>query len=177
VTTEARSAVLDRFQWVDGHADVWRVFADGAALAAVIESRAGPWREAGVTHVLGVESRGFLLGAATAVALDVGFVGIRKGSDGLLPGPKVTTTGPEDYRGRRHHLRMQAVIGSQDRVLLVDDWAERGSQARAAKALALACGAEFLGMSVVVDMLDAESRAELARVTAIVTADDLGPSS
>jgi hypothetical protein len=85
VTTEARSAVLDRFRWVGGHADVWRVFADGAALAAVIESLADPWRGAGVMHVL--------------------------------------------------------------------------------------------GMSVVVDMLDAESRAELARVTAIVTADELGPSS
>jgi adenine phosphoribosyltransferase len=177
VTTEARSAVLDRFRWVDGHADVWRVFADGAALAAVVQSLADPWRAAGVTRVLGIESRGFLLGAATAVALEVGFVGIRKGGDGLLPGPKVTTRAAADYRGRRHDLRMQSLLGPDDRVLLVDDWAERGSQATAAKALARARGAEFLGVSVVVDMLDAESRAELARVTAIVTADELGPSS
>jgi adenine phosphoribosyltransferase len=177
VTTEARSAVLDRFRWVDGHADVWRVFADGPALSAVIESLADPWRDAGATRVLGIESRGFLLGAATAVKLGVGFVGIRKGGDGLLPGPKVTTTAAEDYRRRRHDFRMQSILGPDDRVLLVDDWVERGSQAKAAKALALACGAEFLGISVVVDMLDAESRAELSRVTAIVTADELGPSS
>jgi adenine phosphoribosyltransferase len=154
---------------------VWRIFANAEALAAVVEGLAAPWRGVGMTHVVGIESRGFLLGAATAVTLGVGFVAIRKGETSLLPGPKVTVSADEDYRGKRHELRMQSVLTDNDRVLLVDDWAERGSQARAAAQLVGACGAHFLGASVIVDMLDAQARADLGRVTALVTGEELGP--
>lgn len=123
--------------------------------------------------MVGIESRGFLLGAAAALDLGVGFVAVRK-ADGLLPGPKVTTTADLDYRGQRHRLRMQKVLRSADRVLLVDDWAERGSQARAARRLVEACGATFLGVSVLVDQLSADSRDALGRVTALVAAEELG---
>ena len=171
----ARSAVLDRFRWSDGHADVWRVFADAGALAAVVAGLVEPWRDRRVTCVLGIEARGFLLGGAAAIALGAGFVAVRKG-DGLLPGEKVAVEADTDYRGRRHLLRMQAVLSPEDGVLLVDDWAERGSQARAARQLVEACGARFLGLSVLVDQLTTETRSDLGRVTALVHADELGPS-
>jgi len=166
--------VLRRFQWVDGHADIWRVFADGDALGQVVAALADPWRDQGVTHVAGIESRGFLLGGAAAVALKVGFVAIRKDGTSLLPGPTVRQIAQEDYRGVRHELRMQAVLTPGDRVLLVDDWAERGSQARAAASLIQACGATFAGMSIVVDMLLPQVRQELGRVTTVIHADELG---
>ncbi len=70
-----RQAFLDRFRWQDGHADIWRVFLDPTALAGVVDGMAEPWRERGITYVLGIESRGFLLGAAVAVNLGVGFPG------------------------------------------------------------------------------------------------------
>jgi adenine phosphoribosyltransferase len=176
MSSPGRSAVLDRFRWVDGHADVWRVFADADALRAVVGELAAPWQEEGVTHVIGIESRGFLLGGAVAVALGAGFVAIRKEGTGLLPGPKMRATADEDYRGNRHELRMQSVLAASDRVLLVDDWAERGSQARAAQDLVLQSGAEFLGVSVVVDMLTTDVRTQLGTVTALVEALELGPS-
>jgi adenine phosphoribosyltransferase len=77
-----------------------------------------------------IGSRGFLLGTATAVSLAVGFVAVRKAA-GLFPGPKVTVQAAEDYRALSHRMRMQAVLDRRDRVLLVDDRAERGSQADA----------------------------------------------
>ncbi|MCU1595233.1 MAG: phosphoribosyltransferase, partial [Frankiales bacterium] len=150
------------------------VLTDGAALRAVVEALAAPWRSARVTHVLGIESRGFLLGGATAVALDAGFIAVRKAGTGLLPGPKVHTTAAKDYRGHVHHLRMQAVLGQTDAVLMVDDWAERGSQARAARALVEQCGARWLGLSLIVDQLAMPSRSVLGRVTSLVIADELG---
>ena len=171
----ARTALLDRFRWSDGHADVWRVFADADALPAVVAGLVEPWRDRAVTHVVGIESRGFLLGGAAAIALGAGFVAVRKG-DGLLPGAKVAVEADDDYRGRRHLLRMQTVLSPQDAVLLVDDWAERGSQARAARRLVEACGARFLGVSVLVDQLTTATRNDLGRVTALVNADELGPS-
>jgi adenine phosphoribosyltransferase len=171
--TSARTALLGHFRWDGGHADVWRVFADSDALAAVVTGLVEPWRDRHVTRVVGIESRGFLLGAAAAVALGVGFVAVRK-ADGLLPGAKVATEADEDYRGRRHRLRMQAVLTPRDRVLMVDDWAERGSQARATRSLVESSGATFLGVSLLVDQLDPATRSALGRVTALATADDLG---
>jgi adenine phosphoribosyltransferase len=170
----ARAAVLEHFRWVDGHADVWRLFADPVVFPLIVEGLVEPWRHAGVSHVAGVESRGFLLGGACAVALGTGFVAIRK-EEGLFPGPKVRAQADVDYRGRRHQLRMQHVLGPDDRVLLVDDWAELGSQALAAVELVAACGATVLGVSLVVEQLTDRRRAELPTVTALVTAADLGP--
>lgn len=171
--TAARDALLAHFRWNGGHADVWRVFADGDALAAVVTGLAEPWRDQGITRVVGIESRGFLLGAAAAVSLGVGFVAVRK-EGGLFPGPKVTVEAAEDYRGLRHRLRMQAVLHAHDRVLLVDDWAERGSQAQAALHLVESTGATFAGVSLLVDQLGPSVRTALGRVTALVTADELG---
>lgn len=128
MTTAGRAAVLRLFRWEQGHADIWRVFADADALRAVVHGLAVPWRDAGVTHVVGIESRGFLLGGATAMELGAGFVAIRKSGTGLLPGPKVQTSASPDYRGLRHDLRMQATLGSGDAALMVDDWAERAAR-------------------------------------------------
>lgn len=81
-----------------------------------------------------------------------------------------------DYRGQRHRLRMQVVLKTGDRVLLVDDWAERGSQARGAVQLCEQSDAEFLGLSVIVDMLAPEVRASFPRVTTLVSGAARGPS-
>lgn len=174
-TEAARQALLREFRWEGGHADIWRVFADADALAAVVSGLVAPWRAAGITLVLGIESRGFLLGGAAAVALGTGFVAVRKAS-GLLPGPKVTVEAAADYRGVRHPLRMQARLDAADNVLLVDDWAERGSQALAARQLVESCGATWAGVSVLVDQLDPDVRAALGRVTMLVQGAELGPA-
>jgi adenine phosphoribosyltransferase len=170
---QARRAVLRNFRWRDGHADVWSVFSDAEALVAVVTALADPWRADGVTRVIGIESRGFILGGAVAVALGVGFVAVRKPGT-LLPGPTLEVQAGADYRGNRHVLRVQReVFHSTDRVVLVDDWAERGAQARAARDLVESSGATFGGVSVMVDQLDDDVRADLRRVSSIVLAGEL----
>ncbi len=169
----AREALLSKFKWRDGHADVWRVFADGPTFAAVVAGLAAPWQDAGITKVMGIESRGFLLGGAVALRLGVGFQGVRK-VGGLLPGSKLSVTCAPDYRGTSHELRMQDVLGANDVVLLVDDWAERGSQAVGVRQLVERSGSSFAGVSLMVDQLDDQTRAELGTVTAIATDDELG---
>jgi adenine phosphoribosyltransferase len=172
----ARERVLTGFRWQAGHADVWRLFSDAPTLEAVIAALADPWKDRGVTRVCGIEARGFLLGGAVATHLGVGFVAVRKG-DGLFPGPKVEATTEPDYRGLSHRLRLRSEdVGEDDRVLLVDDWAERGGQARAARKLIEACGAEFLGLSVIVDQLNQDVRSIVGHVSAIVRYEELPPS-
>ena len=102
----SRSVLLENFRWEQAHADVWRIFAYATALRTVVEGLDAPWQGEGVTHVLRIESRGFLLGGAAAVALGAGLVAVRKSGTGLLPGPKVRTTAGRDYRGLSHDLRM-----------------------------------------------------------------------
>gem|GEM_PF-4198605 len=65
----ARARLLAEFRWHGGHADIWRMFVNATALSSVIDGLAEPWRDKGITHVLGIESRGFLLGGAVAVSL------------------------------------------------------------------------------------------------------------
>ncbi|MBC9712539.1 phosphoribosyltransferase [Streptomyces sp. TRM66268-LWL] len=172
----ARALALEHFRWVGGHADVWSVFRDAGALAEVVRGPAAPFRDDGVTAVCGIESRGFLLGAAVAVELGVGFIAVRKG-EGIFPGQKVTRRSEPDYRGTRQELRL--LRAPEDRVLLVDDWIETGSQASAVRSMVEECGGRWAGCSVVVDQTSAARRTDLT-VHSIVTAAGLpawdGPS-
>src|SRR3954447_19314409 len=102
----ARREFLRRFEWNGGHADVWRVFDDGAAFGAVVAGLVEPWMARDITKVCGIESRGFLLGGAAALPLGVGFVSIRK-EGALFPGAKHEIATEPDYRGIRHVLQIQ----------------------------------------------------------------------
>jgi adenine phosphoribosyltransferase len=129
VTAELnRDALLSQFAWVGGHADVWRWFDDADTLGMIAAALVDPFRGR-ATKVAGIEARAFILGTACAIELGVGFVPIRKGG-GIFPGPKAVAETSADYRGGSQMLRLQrAALTDGDRVLLVDDWLETGSQA------------------------------------------------
>ncbi|WP_369387796.1 phosphoribosyltransferase family protein [Streptomyces sp. CG1] len=170
--SKARTLVLEHFRWIDGHADVWQIFRDSAALAAVVRGLAESFRDDDVSAVCGIESRGFLLGAAVAVELGVGFVPVRK-QEGIFPGAKITRRSDPDYRGLRQELRLQrAMVGSGERVLLVDDWIETGSQAAAVRSMVEECGGHWAGCAVVVDQTTPALGPTLG-VRSIVTAAEL----
>jgi adenine/guanine phosphoribosyltransferase-like PRPP-binding protein len=105
--------------------------------------------------------------------LGVGFVAIRK-AGALFPGPKDRQATAPDYRGIVHELEIQQrALHTNDRVLLIDDWAEEGSQAMAAKRLIEQRGAMFLGLAVMVDQLSDATRTLLGEVRSIVRAAEL----
>lgn len=153
--------------------DPRRAFDDGVAFAEIVAGLAEPWRTRGVTKVCGIESRGFILGGAVAAALKVGFVAIRKQGN-LFPGVERQVETAPDYRKMRHVLQIQQrSLRADDRVLLVHDWIERGSQASAARDLIEGCGAALLGIAVMVDQLEEDDRANLPVTTSILTAGEL----
>jgi adenine phosphoribosyltransferase len=172
-----RQDFLARFRWIEGHADMLGLLVDGAFLAEAVKALAEPFRDTGVEKVAAVEARGFVLGAGVALELSAGFVGIRKGGS-IHPGAKAERTTKPDWRGQEHLLRVQrAALGPRDVVLLVDDWAEVGSQATAAKELIEECGASYAGLSLLVDELPDDVRGALEPVRAVVRADELPPSA
>lgn len=167
---------LARFRWVGGHADVLGLFAAGDFLREAAEALAAPFRASGVTKVAGVEARGFILGAAVSLDLAVGFVPIRK-QGAIHPGAKAVAQAAPDWRGNEPVLALQrAVVAKGDRVLLVDDWVETGSHALAARRLIEECGAEWAGLSVLVDQAEPVVRDLLEPFSAVARFQDLPPS-
>jgi adenine phosphoribosyltransferase len=156
---ESLSASID----VDaqGLGNVWPVFGDSGLFSRVIEALAAPLHGA-VDKIAGIESRGFVLGAAVAGHLGVGFVAIRK-SDGLYPGETLSARTAADYRGREHTFRLQrAAVSAGERIALVDDWFETGSQGLIGRRLLEDAGAVYAGASIIIDQLSDERRVQLA---------------
>jgi hypothetical protein len=108
-TAELRAAIRS----MDGHADVWRLFADSDLFGHCVLALVLPNRNDDITHVAAVESRGFVLGGAAATALGAGFVAIRKAA-GHLPGDLFYEQPDSDYKGAAAPLRLQAdVLGTR----------------------------------------------------------------
>jgi adenine phosphoribosyltransferase len=155
-----------------GLGNMWPVFYDSDLFARVIDEMAAPFA-GGVDKIVGIESRGFVLGAAVASRLRVGFVAIRK-AEGLYPGEIFTAVTDSDYRGRSHTFRLQrAAVRGGERIGLVDDWFETGSQGMIARRLLEQAGASYAGSSIIVNQLSEEMRAALEPCHALVEASDL----
>ncbi|MGV8960349.1 MAG: adenine phosphoribosyltransferase [Stenotrophomonas sp.] len=130
--------------------DITPLLADGHDFAAAVEAMAQPWREAALQAVLGIESRGFILGAALAQVLGVGFVPVRK--PGKLPGHVLTQEYALEYGSDRIEVHADALPPGA-RVLLVDDVLATGGTLCAALSLARQLQADVVGAAVLVELL------------------------
>lgn len=162
--------LVARARVIDGHADVLGMLADRGVLSRAAAALAEPFAGAAIDKVAALEARGFILGAAVALELDAGFVAIRKPGS-IHPGPKARIETKPSWRGKPVTLEIQrAAIGPGERLLVVDDWAETGSQAIAAKQLIEECGGEYAGLTMLVGQLPDELREQLAPVFAVADA-------
>lgn len=141
--------------------DITPLLADGEAFGEVIRGLAQRHTgssDAPVDLVAGVEARGFIIGAALAHELGVGFVPVRKA--GKLPGDTVARTYDLEYGSATIEVHADAVAGGQ-RVLLVDDVLATGGTAIAAWDLLESCGAHVVEFDVIVDLAFLGGRAAL----------------
>lgn len=122
--------------------DVTPVLADAELFAAAIDAMGEPWKGEGITHVVGIESRGFIFAAPIALALGAGFVPIRK--PGKLPWRRLSQEYQLEYGADRLEIHEDA-CPRDGRVLVVDDVLATGGTAKAACALIEAVGAEVVG--------------------------------
>lgn len=138
--------------------DITPLLADPGALSKALDALAGPHREAGVTHVAGIESRGFILAAPVAERLGAGLVPIRK--EGKLPWRTVSRSYDLEYGKATVEIHTDAV-GPGDRVLVVDDVIATGGTAAAAVELVRDVGAVVRAVSVLVELALLGGRARL----------------
>ena len=148
--------------------DVTPLLLDPAALRAAVEAVAAPFRDARVDRVLGIESRGFLLGPAVALHLGAGFGLVRKG--GKLPWNTHRVEYTLEYGSDAVEMHTDAVEPGQ-RVLVVDDLIATGGTAAAAVELVRRAGGTCVGASFLIELSALGGRAQLdgVPVHAVIT--------
>ena len=129
--------------------DITTLMADGPGFRSVVERLAVMSRPLNPDVIAGIEARGFIIGAALAMLLGVGFVPIRK--PGKLPGKKVGIDYVLEYGSDRLELH-EGQVPERSRVILVDDLIATGGTARAAARLLQEQRAELLAALFVIDL-------------------------
>jgi adenine phosphoribosyltransferase len=138
--------------------DITTLLNDPQGFRDMIDALAGPYRQNGIEQVVGIESRGFILGAAVANALNAGFVPIRK------PGKLPSKTHREDYALEygTDCLEIHCDAFQPGRkVLLVDDVLATGGTAKAASGLIRRVGGDLVGLSFLIELGFLNGRAKL----------------
>ena len=129
--------------------DITPVLADHAAFTELTAELCGAWVESGITHVVGVESRGFIFGTALAQLLEAGLVLVRK--PGKLPRPTHKVSYELEYGTDSLELHLDD-LKPGDRVLISDDVLATGGTAEATGNLVRAAGATVVGFSFVIEL-------------------------
>jgi adenine phosphoribosyltransferase len=138
--------------------DITPLLAHPGAFSAAIDAMIEPFAGSGITKVVGIEARGFILGAPIADRLDAGFVPIRKA--GKLPHDIHHQEYELEYGTDRIEVHSDAV-GPSDQVLIVDDVLATGGTAAAAVALVEALDADVAGFTVLIELGFLHGRAKL----------------
>ena len=142
--------------------DVTTLLRDAEGFRLAIDSLATPHVGKGIDLVVGVESRGFILGAAVADRLGAGFVPVRK--VGKLPGRTIRATYELEYGTDSLEMHDDAIAAGQ-RVLIVDDLLATGGTAKATVDLVQQGGGSVVGVSVLIELVELGGRAKLAGQT------------
>lgn len=150
--------------------DITPLLGDGPAFARACELMATPYADEGATHVVAIESRGFIFGAPVALALGVGLVPMRKA--GKLPHRTSGVSYELEYGSDRLEVHTDA-LRTGSRVVLVDDVLATGGTAAAACRLIESLGATVLGCSFLLRLgfLNGAQRLEPHRVASALLCD------
>jgi adenine phosphoribosyltransferase len=141
--------------------DITTLLKDPVGLRSTIEQIAKRYKGQPITKVVGIESRGFIIGAPVAYVLGVGFVPIRK--KGKLPAETIGHDYELEYGADRIEIHTDA-ISPGERVLLVDDLIATGGTAEAAVALIRKMGAEVHECCFIIDLPDVGGRKRLEKL-------------
>lgn len=135
--------------------DITPLLADAGGFARCIDAMAEPWQGSEIQAVCGIESRGFIFGAALAQKLHAGFVPLRKPNK--LPPPVVEVEYQLEYGVDRLQARNDA-LRPNERVLLVDDVLATGGTLAAARTLVEKLGGTVCGAALVIELAALQGR-------------------
>jgi len=135
--------------------DITPLLGDATLMREVVHYMAAPFKEAGITRVVGIESRGFILGSLLAHTLGAGFVPVRK--KGKLPYRTYTEEYALEYGTDTIEMHTDA-LSADDRVLIHDDVLATGGTAAACLRLVQHSGAAVAGYAFLLEIQSLSGR-------------------
>ncbi len=139
--------------------DITPLLADHAAFSGLVKDFAGAFSGAGITKVLGIEARGFLLAAPIALELGAGIVPVRK--KGKLPYKTVSASYALEYGTDTLEMHADSVKPGE-KVLVVDDVLATGGTAAAVCELVEKLGGKVAGIAMLIELEFLRGRDKLA---------------
>ncbi|GGZ60201.1 adenine phosphoribosyltransferase [Streptomyces bluensis] len=163
--SEITTLLLSRIRDIPDHPepgvmfkDITPLLADPVAFTALTDALAELVVRHGATKIVGLEARGFILGAPVAVRSGVGFVPVRKA--GKLPGATLGQAYDLEYGSAEIEVHAED-LSRHDRVMVIDDVLATGGTAEASVQLIRRAGAEIAGVSVLMELGFLGGRARL----------------
>ncbi|PKG85905.1 adenine phosphoribosyltransferase [Colwellia sp. 75C3] len=139
--------------------DVTSLLEDAQAFALTIELLAETYRNKGFTKVVGTEARGFIFGAPLALALNIGFIPVRK--PGKLPRDTYAQAYQLEYGEDVLEIHQDSLT-SEDKVLIIDDLLATGGTIEATTKLIRRLGAQVQDAGFVISLPDLGGEKRLA---------------
>ena len=138
--------------------DITTLLKDPHGLKATIDSLATPYDTSSIDLVVGIESRGFILGSAVAQRIGAGFVPVRK--PGKLPAKAMKEIYELEYGKDALEIHADAIQKGQ-RVLIVDDVLATGGTAAATTRLVKRLGGELQGLAFLIELTFLNGKSKL----------------
>lgn len=164
-TPDVADLLLSRIRDVHDHPkpgvlfkDITPLLADPVAFTALTDTLATLCATHGATKIVGLEARGFILGAPVAVHAGLGFIPVRKA--GKLPGATLRQAYELEYGTAEIEVHA-GDLAAGDRVMVIDDVLATGGTAEASIELIRRAGAEVAGVAVLMELGFLPGRARL----------------
>ena len=138
--------------------DITTLLRNGDGFRRAVDAVVDPYRTVPIDFVVGIESRGFILGAAVADRLGIGFIPVRK--PGKLPAQTISASYELEYGVDTLEIHHDAVA-PDEKVLIVDDLLATGGTAQAAVSLFKKSGAQVVGLSFLIELNQLGGRSKL----------------
>jgi adenine phosphoribosyltransferase len=138
--------------------DVTTLLRDPEGFRLAVDHMASPFQASDIDLVVGIESRGFILGSAVADRIGAGFVPVRK--LGKLPAETITASYALEYGTDSLEMHRDAVVEGQ-RVLIVDDLLATGGTAHATLSLVKQLQGTVVGVAFLIELEELKGRSRL----------------
>ncbi len=160
LTYEDKNKILD----LKSKYSIYAAWTGSKLFNKIIKALAEPFKNLKIDKVIGIEGRGFILGGAVAYKLNAGFVVCRKEGQMYKDGYSSKDVLQEkciDYSNSKKVLELEKhekAIQKDDKVLIIDDWFEKGGQGQAVIRLVERAGGKVVGIGVMLDEMTNKTR-------------------
>ena len=138
--------------------DITPMLKDKEAFMKAIDLIKENYKEVEIDYIIGIESRGFIVGTPLAYAMEKGFIPIRK--PGKLPAEKIKTSYDLEYGSNELELHRDS-IDKGDKVLIIDDLLATGGTVEASCELVEELGGDIVGVGFLLELEDLNGRDKL----------------